>query len=111
MFTLKPDDMFSWTVKAKVPIEGKHTTVQFDAKFRTLSQPRIAELLGEDTEGGSLRVLNEALISFTLDVVDGDGEEVTDAEERREMLLSYPYFVEAVSNAFTAGISGHRSKN
>ena len=111
MFKLKQDDTFTWPVKAKVPDDGKYKTITFSATFKILSQPEITAMIGDD-EGGSMRVLDAALVSFTgIDVEDDNGDAVTDNDERKEVLFKYPFMVSAVSDAFAAGISGYRSKN
>lgn len=113
MFTLKSEDTFTWPVKAKVPDNGKYETVKFTATFKVLSQPEITALIGEDdAEGGGMRVLDAALVSFAgIDVEDDDGEAVSDHDERKEILFKYPFMVSAVSDAFSAGLSGYRTKN
>ncbi|MCB0249854.1 MAG: hypothetical protein KDI07_14865 [Anaerolineae bacterium] len=113
MFKLKADDTFTWPVKAKVPEDGKYKTVAFSATFKILSQDEISRLIGDDdVAGSSRRILEQALISFTgIDVEGDDGETVTDHDERKEILFKYPFMVSAVSDAFAAGISGHKAKN
>lgn len=111
MFKIKADDTFTWPVKAKVPQDGKHKTVQFDATFRVLPQAEINAILEEDG-GNSMRVLDIALISFSgIDVEGEDGEAVTDHAERKLVLFRHPYMVAAVSNAYAEGIAGYRTKN
>ena len=94
MFKLKAEDTFSWPVKAKVPNAGQYQTVKFEAVFKVLSQTEINNLMGdivEDAEAGSLRVLDNALISFSgIDVEDLDGQPVDDPDERKEILFRYP---------------------
>lgn len=112
MFKLSDINTFTWPAKAKVPEAGKHKTVQFEATFKVLSQPEITALIGEDDVGGSMRVLDASLVSFSgIDVSDEDGHNVTDDDERKEILFRYPFFVEAISSAFAAGMSGYRTKN
>ena len=112
MFKLKANDTFSWPVKAKVPNGGKFETVKFEAVFKVLPQAEIMGLMSDDPEGGGLRVLDAALVSFSgIDVEDDDGDLVTDPDERKIILFKYPFFVSGVSDAFAAGNSGHRSKN
>jgi hypothetical protein len=112
MFELREQDTFSWPAKAKVPVNGQYQTVPFDVTFKVLSQPEISALIGEDDPGASLRVLREALISFSgFPVKDINGEEVEDLEERKDIILSKPFFVNAISEAWASGISGRRIKN
>jgi hypothetical protein len=112
MFKLKAEDTFTWPVKAKVPDDGKYKTVNFSATFKIIPQPEITALLGEGDTGGSMRVLDAALVSFSgIDVEGDDGETVTDHAERKEILFRYPFMVAAISDAFAAGISGYRAKN
>jgi len=112
MFELREVSTFVWPAVAKVPQAGKYIKVEFEATFKVLSQPEIAALIGDDADGGSLRVLREALVSFKgISVVDADGDAVEDDDERNEMLLSKPYFVNALSEAWASGISGRKVKN
>lgn len=112
MFKLKAQDTFTWPAKAKVPTGGKYQTVNFDVTFNVLSQSEINELVGEGEAGSAVRLFTRAVDSFTgIDVEDSDGGVVTDEDERKAILLSVPYFVNAVSDAWTSGLSGSRSKN
>lgn len=114
MFKIKAEDTFTWPIKAKVPEDGKYKVVNFSAVFKIIPQPEItAMMVSEDGEaGGSMRVLDAALVSFTgIDVEGDDGQIVTDHDERKAILFRYPYMVAAVSNAYAEGISGYRAKN
>lgn len=111
MFKLKAQNTFTWTVVAKVPEDNKHKKVTFDAEFNVLSQEKISELMDNDLEQGTVRVLEKALLRYEMDVVDDKDEPVTDLDERRKMILTYPYFVKALSDAYAAGVSGFRAKN
>jgi|GEM_PF-7126286 hypothetical protein len=112
MFELRAQATFTWPAKAKVPDGGKYETVPFDVTFKVLSQEEINVLIGDDAEGGSIRVLREALVSFSgFPVRDEDGELCEDDESRNDIILRVPYFVSALSDAWIAGISGRRIKN
>lgn len=112
MFEMRELDTFKWPAKAKVPQDGKYISVPFEATFKVLSQDEINTLIGDDPEGGSLRVLREALISFEgFPVKDADGELIEDDEDRNAIILNKPYFVNALSEAWASGISGRRIKN
>lgn len=111
MFTLKAEGTFTWPVKAKAPEDGKYVPVNFEATFRVLSQKQITDYAREG-EGAAVRTLEEALISFEgIDIVNAEGEKVSDDDDRREIILVHPYMVKALSDAFASGIAGHRIKN
>jgi len=110
MFKLKTESTFTWPVKAKVPEDGKHKNVNFSAEFKIIPQPEIQAML-EGDEGGSMRVLDAVLVSFSgIDVEGDNGEIITDHAERKAMLFRYPFMVAAVSNAYAEGLSGYRAK-
>jgi hypothetical protein len=110
-FKLKAADVFTWPVKAKVPNDGKYETVNFEVTFNVLSQAEINDLVGDGEAGSAVRLFNKAIASFTgIDVEDADGDLVTDEDERRDILLSKPFFVNAISDAWAAGLRGSRSK-
>lgn len=116
MFKIKESQTFTWPVKAKVPEDGKYKTVQFMATFNILSSERMAALAKGDEDGdvltGSLRILREALVSFDgIDVEDAEGNLLTEDEERNDLILRYPFFVSALSDAYAAGVAGYRAKN
>jgi hypothetical protein len=112
MFKLKAQDTFTWPAKAKVPSDGKYQTVPFDVTFNVLSQAEMDELVGEEEAGASIRVLTRAIKSFSgIDVYDEDDNPVEEDEERKAILLRYPYFVNALTDAWRAGLSGARGKN
>jgi hypothetical protein len=112
MFELREQETFTWPAKAKVPVDGTYLNVPFNVTFKVLSQPEISALIGDDDAGASLRVLREALVSYSgFPVKDANGRDVDDTEERNDILLSKPYFVSALSEAWASGISGRRIKN
>ena len=114
MFKLKETSTFWWPCKARVPDDGKFETVKFEAEFQVLSQDEISAILNDapDDESGGMRVLDRALINYKgIDVEDDSGDEVTDPDERKAIILRYPYFVKALSDGFAAGISGYKAKN
>ena len=113
-FKIKTEQTFTWPVKAKVPEDGRYKSVSFEATFNILSNDRMNDLVrgDDDPVGGSLRILREALVSFSgIDVEDDRGELITDDEDRNAAILRYPFFVEALSDAFLRGIGGDRTKN
>ena len=112
MYELREQDTFTWPAKAKVPADGQYISVSFNVTFKVLSQPEISALIGEDDAGASLRVLREALVSYSgFPVKDSSGRDVDDLEERKDIILGKPYFVNAISEAWASGISGRRIKN
>ena len=114
MFTLKAESTFEWPVVAKAPKNGgTYEKVTFNATFRVLSQEVINNLSDSGSlSTGSVRVLREALVSFTgLDVAEEDGEQVTDFDRRIEIILDHPYMVKALSDAFASGMAGKAIKN
>ncbi len=111
-FKIKEDaGTFNWQVTAWVPEDGKHKPVKFTATYKVISQSEINRMM-EEGEGGSMRVLDAALISFTgVDPEYPDGTVAEDLEERKRILFQFPFFVAAVSNAYAEGMSGHKPKN
>lgn len=113
MFTLKAEATFDWPVSAKAPKNGTYHKVEFEATFKVLSQEDINRLSNDgDASTASLRVIREALVSFTgIDVLDEDGNQVTDHDQRKEIIISHPYMVKAMSDAFASGMAGKAIKN
>jgi hypothetical protein len=115
MFILKSEATFKWPVKALAPENGKHLKVEFEATFKILSQETINKLTSDgDMSSGSVRVMNEAVVNFTgIDVAEADGKKIDDDDHDRriEIILQHPYMVKALSDAFAAGMAGHRIKN
>lgn len=108
MFKLKADDVFTWPVKAKRPEDGKHIPVNFNATFKVLAQERVLELL---ESGGQIAVLREAVVSVDHPVADENDNDVTDEDERREIILKVSWLIEPLADAWRAGMEGRKAKN
>lgn len=107
MFTLKEEETFKWPVKPRVPVAGRHETVSFTAEFNVLSMDEITALDGED-DNAATALLKKALVRFEGENFKVDAE---DDEERNALLLSKPYMIRPLLDAFNKGLSGYRSKN
>lgn len=108
MFSLKADETFKWPVKPRVPVDvGKYETVQFTAVFNVLSSEEIASF-DSDEENAPISLLRRALVRFE-DAnfeVDCEGDEA-----RNELLLSKPYMIRPLIDAFNKGLTGYKAKN
>ena len=110
-FVLREEETFDWNVKAMVPMQGKRRAVQFMATFNILDQEVIDELVGNPETRDYSKFLDKALVSFDLPVQDADGKDVTDKDERRDIIKRKGIFVEALLEAYAAGALSYKAKN
>ena len=112
MFVLRESSTFDWIVKAKVPQGKKRVGVSFTATFNQLSQDLVDELIINDDTRDNRKFLELALASFDgLDVQDGEGNEVTDNDEKNAIILKNTLFLVPIMKAYNDGSSGHAGKN
>lgn len=107
MFTLKEEETFEWPVKPRVPHNGQYKTLNFTAEFNVLSMDEITALDGDD-DNAATALLRKALVRFKDEdfPVDAEGD-----DDRNALLLSKPYMIRPLLDAFNKGLSGYRSKN
>ena len=108
MFKLKEEETFRWPVKPRVPNGvGKYQSVSFVATFKVLSMEEITNTDSDD-DGAAVALLKRTLVSFAEEdfEVEAEGD-----EERNALLLSKPYMIRPLLDAFNKGLSGYRSKN
>lgn len=112
MFVLRENDTFDWPVKAKAPKDGKRVPVNFMARFAILDNDMIQELVVDPETRDTKRFMERALIKYwDLEVQDNDGEPVTDDDTRNAMIIRSPLFLEALIDAYAAGVTNYKPKN
>jgi hypothetical protein len=106
MFVIKQNTTFDWPVKARMPEGGKHVTVTFTAQFRVIDHKYV-----EEHRGDPAAMLRKALVDFEGDVLDAEGQPVTDPQARCDIILAQSNFLDALSNAYAEGLLGYEAKN
>lgn len=112
MFVLKDDSKFEWTVKAKVPVNGKKVGLNFQATFNVVTQEVLDELIVNKETRDHKRFLEMTLVKFEgVPVQDDNGKDIDDVEQRNQMLRESSLFVNPLVQAYIDGAAGHHSKN
>lgn len=138
-FVLDNSHEFTWPVKVPVPIEGRHKTFQFKARFKHVTPERRLEILEDFQEEAKARnqrlladeaenaaddaeteiekehptfeqdLLSEVLIGFE-GINDTSGEPVEFSEASRDALLQNDFARTALLKAYMAALNGRVSE-
>lgn len=113
MFKIAQSPDYFWPVAFTYPGEnGKVEKANFDARFKRISQSRIAEIQNQIKEGsfdeGS--ILKEIVVGWR-GVVDDAGEEIPFSITALDKLLDVPMLGTHIAEAFMASLSGAQRKN
>ena len=114
MFKLYESAEFVWPVKCKRPnpdAPGKHITETFDCTFAEMSQADTEAYITNIETQDITAFLKLAIIDFDGLVVNADNEEVTDPEERVDILCSKAALIEPLFEAYGHGLLGRKGKN
>lgn len=106
MLVIKENSQFKWPVKAKVPENGKLVEVEFEATFNVLDHDVEGELRAQPKA-----LMKKALHDFEGDVVDANGNAVTDRNKRVDMIISKTNFLDGLCLAYSIGQLGYEEKN
>ena len=112
MFKIITATEYSWPVSVQFPVDGGRTEkATFDAKFKRLTQTRLAELR-EAIEKGSVtdvEIASEVLVGWS-GVTDDKGD-MPYSEAARDSLLDIPLVAAAIVMALFESIAGAKRKN
>ncbi len=101
MFVMAKDPQFTWPVIVRVPIDdGKHEIQRFNARFRLLPRERVDALAG-DTRA----LLAAALVGWS-DIADEEKRPLQFSAAAAEALVSIPYVLTGLAEAYAEAISG-----
>jgi hypothetical protein len=109
MFKIVSNPVFRHDVDVQVPVDGGYETQSLRVEFLALPVDRLASFdLG--TIEGQDKFLAEAVKGFS-DLVDDQGKPVTCTDALRRKILGMGFVRSAVMAAYTAALTGARTKN
>jgi hypothetical protein len=100
-------------VRARVPGENsKHQTINFEAEFKLMDQGVVDDLIVDMESRDVDKFLELALVRYWgFDVINAEGEVVEDDDEKNAIIRKKTVFIEALFNAYSAGVLNYKAKN
>lgn len=112
MFKITQPTDYTWPVTVNFPTDGGRTEkATFDARFKRITQSRLAELRDaiEKSTTSDVELAREVLVGWS-GVTDEKGE-VPYSEAARDQMLEIPLVAAAVVMALFESIAGAKRKN
>lgn len=116
MFVLTRDHAYDWPVDVKVPVDGgRFETRAFTARFRIPAKARMDELFRTSGSATAKAFPNdfdlarEVLVGWK-DVEDETGGPLAFDDQNRDALLSVPYVLSAIIEAYLGSLYGQAAR-
>jgi hypothetical protein len=110
-FVVKKDKSYTWPCTISEPVDGGTFNDQkVKVKFKMLSQPRIDEIVKNETEEDA-DILAEVLVGWDDESFkDETGTALAFNDENKDLILSVPFVRSALIKGFFESVSGKAFK-